>query len=64
MLRQLERHAGIQHKFVGRVGKNTPESDDRCELLGFLGVLDQPCCLVLYHLSEHGFVYIQTQPTL
>lgn len=29
VLLQLERRAGIQHKFVGRVGKHAVESDDR-----------------------------------
>jgi hypothetical protein len=29
VLQQLERRAGLQHKFVGRVGKHAVESDDR-----------------------------------
>jgi len=29
VLRQLERRAGIQHKFVGRVGKHSLDPDDR-----------------------------------
>lgn len=30
VLRQLEKRAGIQQKFVGRAGKHSIESDDRC----------------------------------